>query len=87
MTILDDEFTVEFGAETYSAKETQASALVTVKRSGPTTDVMTVDYATGGGTATPDVDYKPVSGTLTFTKGRHVAELRGSADQGHAGGG
>ncbi len=69
VTILDDESTLEFSSETYSAKETQASALVTVKRSGPTTDVMTVDYATGGGTATPDVDYKPVSGTLTFTKG------------------
>ena len=69
VTILDDESTVEFGAEAYSAKETQANALVTVKRSGPTTDVMTVDYATGGGTATPDVDYKSASGTLTFTKG------------------
>jgi Pro-kumamolisin, activation domain/Calx-beta domain len=69
VTILDDESTVEFSADAYTAKETQANALVTVKRTGPTTDVMTVDYATGGGTATPDVDYKSVSGTLTFTKG------------------
>ncbi len=68
VTILDDESALEFSSGTYTAKESQASALVTVKRSGLTTDVMTVDYATGGGTATPGVDYKPVAGTLTFAR-------------------
>jgi sugar lactone lactonase YvrE len=69
VTILDDEATVELGATAYEAKETQAKALVTVKRSGPPTNVVTVDYATGGGTAIPGFDYSAASGTLTFTPG------------------
>jgi chitinase len=31
--------------------------------------VVTVDYATGGGTAVGGVDYEPISGTLTFAPG------------------
>jgi hypothetical protein len=35
----------------------------------PTNQTVTVDYATGGGTATPSADYTPTSGRLTFAAG------------------
>ncbi|WP_435860275.1 glycoside hydrolase family 3 N-terminal domain-containing protein [Streptomyces roseus] len=37
--------------------------------SGPLTEPVTVGYTTGGGTATPGADYKPLTGTLTFPAG------------------
>jgi hypothetical protein len=69
VTILDDEATLEFSSSNYSMTESQASALITVKRSGPPTGVATVNYATGGGSAIANVDYKSVSGLLTFASG------------------
>ncbi|MCC6173804.1 MAG: FecR domain-containing protein [Chloroflexi bacterium] len=36
----------------------------------PSTQTVSVHYATSGGTATPGVDYTPVSGTLTFAPGQ-----------------
>jgi len=36
---------------------------------------VTVDYATGGGPATPGVDYTPVSGTLTFAPGETLKTI------------
>ena len=35
----------------------------------PTTDPATVDYTTGGGTATAGSDYTTTSGTITFPAG------------------
>ncbi len=68
VTIIDDERTVEFSSSTYSAKESQRSALVTLRRSGPLDGVATVDYATGdpADTAAAGADYKPTAGTVTF---------------------
>lgn len=43
---------------------------VAVSRTDGSWGVATVDYATGGGTATPGDDYAPVSGTLTFASGQ-----------------
>lgn len=77
VTILDDEPTLEFGAATYSVKESQPSAIVAVKRSGPLTGTVKVDYAMGdvGDTATAGVDYKAASGTLTFPSGVSIRHL------------
>jgi hypothetical protein len=36
---------------------------------------VTVDYATGGGSATPGVDYTPVSRTLTFAPGERLKTI------------
>ncbi len=48
-----------------------ASASLTVYRTVGKTGTTTVHYATGGGTAKAGVDYKPVSGTLTFAPGQY----------------
>jgi hypothetical protein len=42
----------------------------TVTLSNPSYQTITVNYATGGGTATPVVDYSGLSGTLTFAPGQ-----------------
>jgi glucose/arabinose dehydrogenase len=64
-----------FGAATYSRAENGGTATVSVKRSGGTASGATVQYATGGGTATAGVDYTPISGTLTFAAGQTTAQL------------
>ncbi len=66
LSIQDAQPSFEFAATAYSVKETTPFALVTVKRSGPAPDTVMVDYAVTGGTATPTLDYQPISGTLTF---------------------
>jgi hypothetical protein len=45
------------------------NALFTVSLSAPSTQTITVDYATANGTATQPVDYTSTSGTLTFAPG------------------
>ena len=59
--------TVQFSTPTYWAGELGGNAVVTVARTlGRASDV-SVDYATiKGGTAVPNVDYIPMSGTLRF---------------------
>lgn len=66
--IRDSQATVEFRASSVSAKE-GATAVVSVERSGPANGPASVRYATSDGTATSSLDYKPVSGTLTFASG------------------
>ena len=87
VTILDDESTVEFGAETYSAKETQANALVTVKRSR-------ADHRRHDGGLRHRRGHRHSRrglqvrlGDAHVHQGGHDAKLRSSDDQGHAGGG
>jgi len=47
------------------------SAAFTVSLSGPSRDTVTVDYATGNGSATTaDNDYQSTTGTLTFSPGQ-----------------
>jgi hypothetical protein len=46
---------------------------VSVSLSAPAASTVTVDYATGGGTATAGIDYQASSGTLTFAPGETVA--------------
>ncbi len=60
---------VQFGVASYAVVEGAGLAIVTVTRSGGTVGTVSVGYATGGGTATPEADYTPVSGTLTFGPG------------------
>ena len=45
------------------------SMTFTVQLNAATVATVTVDYSTGGGTATAGTDYVPVSGTLIFTPG------------------
>ncbi|HEX6163369.1 MAG TPA: Calx-beta domain-containing protein, partial [Vicinamibacterales bacterium] len=46
-----------------------ANAIFTVALSGPSSQVITVQYATSNGTATAGSDYTAASGTLTFNPG------------------
>lgn len=72
VTIVDDEFAggnVAFAAASFSVAENGVSATITVIRTNGNTGAITVDFATGGGTATPGLDYTPTSGTLVFGDG------------------
>lgn len=72
LTIYDDEGVtrgVEFSLSTAAVNEASGQAEVTVIRTGSLLGVVTVEYATGGGTATPGEDYTAVSGTLVMEHG------------------
>ena len=49
---------------------TTAQATFTVSLSAPSTQPVTVTYATGDGTATQGQDYLATTGTLTFAPGQ-----------------
>ncbi len=69
-TILDDDnpgkFSFSFAP--YSGTE-HDTVEITVSRTSGTAGTVSVDYATGGGTALPFIDYTPASGTLVFGDG------------------
>jgi hypothetical protein len=71
LAIRDDDAggTLGFGAAAYKVKETLAQAVIAVRRTAGTAGAVTVDYATGGGTAVPGTNYDAVSGTLSFGPG------------------
>lgn len=76
LTIVDDDFApgvVGFSAPLYTVKEGDDGEIrfstITVKRTAGTTGVISVEYATSKGTATPTEDYKDVSGILAFSDG------------------
>jgi hypothetical protein len=60
----------EFSSANFNALEDVGNAIVRVRRTGGNIGTgITVRYASGGGTATPGVDYTPVNGTLSFNAG------------------
>ncbi|MET0647682.1 MAG: Calx-beta domain-containing protein [Pyrinomonadaceae bacterium] len=61
---------LQFASATFTANESEPSALVTVVRVGGATGAATVDYTASGGTATDGADYTSVSGTLSFAEGQ-----------------
>jgi hypothetical protein len=69
LTITDNETLFRFSSATYTAAETTANAIITVQRLNSGVGTVTVDFAATGGSATPAVDFTPVSGTLTFGPG------------------
>jgi len=58
----------QFTSSSYTTDESQAARVV-VSRTGATTGVATVSYATSDLTAQAGVDYEPASGTLQFAPG------------------
>jgi hypothetical protein len=69
VTLYDNEAAVGFSRPTYLVSEAGKMAIVTIIRSGPLTEVASVDCATIGGTAVLDADYRGVSRTMVFPKG------------------
>lgn len=76
LVILDDEGSIGFDLANFTEGENVASlfATIRVRRQGATNTLASVDFATvsGGGTATPFLDYFPTNGTLTFLPGETV---------------
>jgi hypothetical protein len=70
LIIQSDDPVLQFSQANYSVAETGKKAVITVKRGGPTTGSVSVDFATSDGTASSaDGDYVPTSGTVTFGPG------------------
>ncbi|HVF57922.1 MAG TPA: SBBP repeat-containing protein [Pyrinomonadaceae bacterium] len=64
---------LQFSSPALTAREDGGNALVTVTRTGTVESPTTLDFASvGGGTATPGLDYHPVSGTLRFEIGETI---------------
>jgi hypothetical protein len=59
----------KFDQRSFSAVESAGVAVVSVERSQGEGGAVSVDYSTGGGTATSGADYTPVSGTLSWASG------------------
>ncbi|HTL55238.1 MAG TPA: Calx-beta domain-containing protein [Candidatus Limnocylindrales bacterium] len=72
VTITNDLAGLSFSSPAYSVNENGVSALITVVRSGFTTNTVSVDYLTSDGTGKAGVNYRSVSGTFTFTNGETV---------------
>ncbi len=60
---------LQFSSATYPAIEENGDALITVTRTGGSTGQVSVDYTTGGGTATEGADYIFKRGTLIWPGG------------------
>lgn len=60
---------LQFGLSSFEQVENGAVATISVSRSGGSSGVVTVDYATADGNATAGSDYSAASGTLTFADG------------------
>ncbi|HEX8150562.1 MAG TPA: Calx-beta domain-containing protein [Pyrinomonadaceae bacterium] len=73
LTIADNDLhTVQFGPDQpfgAYAFEAEGSALLTVTRTGATSQAVSVDYATSDGTASERSDYITASGRVTFAPG------------------
>jgi hypothetical protein len=54
---------------------TTSSLVLTLELSGSPLSVVTVNYSTAPGTATSGVDYRPISGTLSFPVGVSTKKL------------
>jgi hypothetical protein len=72
LTIVDSDAAgqLRFTLSSFNVNEAEGNAIINVTRSGGVSGTVMVDYATGGGTASPGSDYMPVSGTLTFNHGQ-----------------
>ena len=78
LTIVDDETpppaTIVLTSGTYSVNENAGTATITASRTGNSTGIVSVNYATTtGGTAT-ETDYTPTLGTLTWADGDLAAK-------------
>ena len=71
LTLLDDDGPGDFAfaAETFAATESNAAAVIAVRRIGGAEGEAAVDYATYDGTAANGIDYVGVAGTLVFADG------------------
>ena len=73
LTIVDDEVShpgaLSFSAGTYSVTESGVTATITVQRTGGSDGLVSVGFATTGGSAINGVDYIPRAGIVVFAPG------------------
>src|SRR5262249_46839964 len=74
LTIIDNDAPAangqfQFSATSYSINEGAGTATITVTRTGGSDGAVSVNYASGGGSATAGLDYAAVSGTLIWAAG------------------
>ena len=65
---------VALSASDFPVSESAGTVAVTAVLSAPCEWPVTVDWATGSGSATPDTDFTPASGTLTWSLGESGAK-------------
>jgi len=69
LTIVDNDFrpgVIVFSAPSYAVAENGSNVIVTLLRTNGALGVVSVQFTTGGGTATPGLDYMPQGGTVLF---------------------
>jgi hypothetical protein len=71
----DPEPDVMFTSNAYTVKKDAGKVTLDVKLSAVSGRDVTVKYATGGGSATPGVDYEETTGTVGFAKGQTVQSI------------
>src|SRR5262245_48488415 len=68
--------TIQFSAATYSVTETAGTAMIRVNLTGPNlAGGMTVQFATGNGTATTPANYLDATQLLTFAPGETTKDV------------
>ena len=73
LTILNDNSSVALASASYTVNKNanNGGAVITILRNNSAIGPASVDFATtGSGTATPGVDYTPISGTILFADGQ-----------------
>ena len=70
LALNDDEPRLKFSSSTYGVAESKASVAITVQRTGDTSPVVSVHYATSDGTAVAGVDYQSAVGVLDIPAGQ-----------------
>ena len=75
LIIDDDGGALQFSQAAYEIAEDGGSRIITVKRIGKDDGEISVDYATGNGTAIAGEDYIATSGTLSFDSGQTEANF------------
>ena len=64
-----------FSVPTYTVSESNASAIITIIRTNGNLGSVSVTAQTSGGTATPTLDYTPISNVLVFAAGQTVRTI------------
>jgi uncharacterized delta-60 repeat protein len=73
LTIVDNDFSpgiIYFSSLAYSVSESSSNAVISLFRTNGSLGVVSVQYSTVAGTATPGLDYVSQSGTLLFGQGQ-----------------
>ncbi|MBI3880988.1 MAG: aggregation factor core protein MAFp3, isoform C, partial [Verrucomicrobia bacterium] len=77
LTIVDDDFygRISFSSAAYSVSEAGVFATITVIRTNGTAGIVSVNFATGNGSALAGADYTATNGVLVFPDGVTIAQF------------